>query len=114
MGVQVGYFASDKRPAARAAGRIRGYWRDPAYVPGELAFYYARFANCHAAMDDPGAGPASRERRANGRAAHDSGAGPHITDLDTPRELSVAADEKQLCTSLRPFELDGKIQKSLR
>ena len=25
-----------------AAGRIRGYWRDPAYVPGELAFYYAR------------------------------------------------------------------------
>lgn len=25
-----------------AAGRIRGYWHDPAYVPGELAFYYAR------------------------------------------------------------------------
>ena len=26
----------------RGVARIRGYWRDPAYVPGELAFYYAR------------------------------------------------------------------------
>ena len=30
------------RSRESAAGRIRGYWRDPAYVPGELAFYYAR------------------------------------------------------------------------
>ena len=68
-----------------AAGRIRGYWRDPAYVPGELAFYYARFGNCRAAMDEPRAGPASHQRCAAGPAAHDSGAGLYVTDLDTPR-----------------------------
>lgn len=45
----------------------------------------ARFGNCHAALDDPRAGPASHERPAAGPAAHDSGASLYVTDLDTPR-----------------------------